>query len=45
MLQYWIWFAENQELNIPQKQLLLEHFSDPEEIYYARAEELSDDRE
>lgn len=45
MLQYWIWFAENQELNIPQKQLLLEHFSDPEEIYYAKVHQLEDDRE
>lgn len=45
MLQYWIWFAENQELNIPQKQLLLEHFSDPEEIFYALADALPDDRE
>lgn len=45
MLQYWIWFAENQELNIPPKQLLLEHFSDPEEIFYALADALPDDRE
>lgn len=40
MLIYWIWFAELKKLNIQQKQWLLEHFRDPEDIYHASEEAL-----
>lgn len=40
MLQYWIWFAEQKELGGIQKRLLLEHFSDAEDIYRASGEML-----
>ena len=40
MLLYWIWFAELKKLSVPQKQWLLEHFHDPEDIYLAREEAL-----
>lgn len=35
MLVHWIWFAALQGLSSRQKLQLLEHFSDPEELYYA----------
>lgn len=41
MLLYWIWFAVLKELSAMQKRLLLEHFSDPEEIYCAQEPALS----
>lgn len=41
MLLYWIWFAMLKELSGTQKRLLLEHFSDPEEIYCASEAVLS----
>lgn len=34
MLIYWIWFAELTGLTCAQKQQLLQHFRDPEEIYH-----------
>lgn len=33
---YWIWFAQLKGLSLWQKQQLLEHFYDPEEIYHAQ---------
>ena len=33
MLLYWIWFAQLNKITAVQKQLLLQHFTDPEEIY------------
>lgn len=35
MLIYWIWFAELNGLSCAQKQLLLQYFRDPEEIYHS----------
>lgn len=35
MLLYWIWFAQLKGLTCQQKHLLLQHFRDPEEIYYS----------
>lgn len=35
MLVYWIWFAQLKGLTGIQKQRLLEHFHDPEEIYHS----------
>ncbi len=43
MLQYWIWFAENQDLELSEKRQLLEYFSDPEDICYAKGESLEED--
>lgn len=34
MLLFWIWFAELPHLSTAQKYQLLQHFSDPEEIYF-----------
>lgn len=34
MLQHWIWYAELGKLSCAQKQMLLQHFHDPEELYY-----------
>lgn len=39
MLVHWIWFAALQGISLKQKLQLLEHFSDPEELYYADMEE------
>lgn len=39
MLAHWIWFAE-QKLTDHWKEVLLQHFSDPEDIYCAQREEL-----
>ncbi len=33
---YWLWFAMLPGLSLGQKQALLEHFSDPEEIYHTQ---------
>lgn len=35
MLIYWIWFAELPRISLRQKHQLLQHFSDPEEIYHS----------
>lgn len=35
MLIYWIWFAELTHISLAQKHQLLQHFSDPEEIYHS----------
>ena len=45
MLQYWIWFARHSGLSGLQKRLLLEHFPDPEDIYYAKEDKLPEGRE
>lgn len=34
MLLYWIWLAELKDITLLQKQRLLEHFHDPEELYH-----------
>ena len=34
MILYWIWFAELKDITLLQKQRLLEHFHDPEELYH-----------
>ena len=41
MLLYWIWFAQLNKLSTAQKNLLLQHFHDPEEIYHCRLSALS----
>ena len=41
MLLYWIWFAQLNKLSTVQKNLLLQHFHDPEEIYHCRAATLA----
>lgn len=40
MLIHWIWLAERPTLSCRMKWELLQHFSDPEEIYYADADAL-----
>ena len=35
MLLYWIWFAQMSKVSAHMKQVLLQHFRDPEDIYYA----------
>ena len=35
MLLYWIWFAELRNISLQQKQRLLTHFQDPEELYHS----------
>ena len=37
MLIHWIWYATLSQLSLRQKVGLLEHFSDPEEIFYAQS--------
>ena len=37
MLVHWIWFAHRPGLTDRMKLTLLEHFQDPEEIYFAEA--------
>ena len=37
MLVHWIWLAHRPKLSDWSKRMLLEHFRDPEEIYYADA--------
>ena len=41
MLEHWIWFAQLNKLSNAKKQMLLQHFSDPEDIYNCKAEEFS----
>ena len=41
MLEHWIWFADLQGISLGQKLQLLQRFSDPEELYYADLEEVS----
>ncbi len=38
MLKHWIWLAHRPGLNDRMKALLLQHFRDPEDIYYADSE-------
>jgi len=38
MLLYWIWYAQLGNLSLHIKQQLLEHFRDPEEIYFSESE-------
>ncbi len=35
MLQHWIWYAQLEGMTLPEKQALLQHFTDPEDIYCA----------
>ena len=42
MLVYWIWYATLPELKNGEKAALLQHFRDPEDIYFASAEALSE---
>ena len=41
MLLYWIWFAQLQKVPDQIKWMLLQHFQDPEEIYYAESSAFS----
>lgn len=49
MLLYWIWFAQLKKLTCAQKQMLLQYFRDPEELYHsdrsalAKAEDITED--
>ena len=38
MLEYWIWFSQLGKLSDRSKRLLMQHYHDPEEIYYAEAD-------
>ena len=38
MLLHWIWFAQCSHVSAHTKQLLLQHFRDPEDIFYAQKE-------
>ena len=38
MMLYWIWLAELPNVQLSQKHILLQYFSDPEELYHAAAE-------
>lgn len=42
MLLYWIWFAQLQKVSDQMKWTLLQHFQDPEEIYYAESGAFAD---
>jgi len=35
MLLHWIWFAHRPGINDRMKAVLLQHFQDPEDIYFA----------
>ena len=35
MLQHWIWFAQCEHISCHTKQMLLQHFHDPEDIFHA----------
>ena len=39
MRLYWIWFAHHPELNDGERARLMEHFRDPEEIFFAQGRE------
>lgn len=41
MLVHWIWFAHRPDLTDRMKLQLLQHFQDPEEIYFAKEEDLA----
>lgn len=41
MLLYWIWFAQLKGIPVWLKAVLLQHFHDPEEIYFSKAEAFS----
>lgn len=41
MLLYWIWFAQLSGIPLWAKMMLLQHFSDPEEIYFAKPDAFS----
>lgn len=41
MLVHWIWFSHRPKLTDYSKQMLLRHFQDPEEIYYAESSDYS----
>lgn len=41
MLLHWLWLSALDKITPRQKGLLLQHFSDPEEIYYARDKRLA----
>ncbi len=41
MLVYWIWLSQLPELSMRQKAMLLQRFSDPEDLYHAEPEALS----
>lgn len=45
MLQNWIWLAQHDAVSGTDKRLLLEHFSDADEIYHARSDCLAEDQE
>ena len=45
MLLYWIWYAQRSKVSAHQKQMLLQHFRDPEDIYYADEPAFADIRE
>ena len=40
MLKYWLWLTTAPALSNRAKLLLLEHFSSPEDVYYAQTDEL-----
>ena len=40
MLVHWIWFSRIPEQFHKEKQILLQHFHDPEELYYCREKAL-----
>ena len=40
MLLYWVWFAEHPVLTTRQKNILLQHFADAEEIFFAEGDKL-----
>lgn len=42
MLVYWIWYATLPDLKDGEKAALLQHFRDPEDIYFASAETLAE---
>ena len=42
MLEHWIWFAQLNKLSNAKKQMLLQHFSDPEDIYNCSLTEFAD---
>lgn len=41
MLNHWVWFAELTGISLAQKLQMLEHFRDPEDLYYADPDKLS----
>lgn len=39
-LKFWVWLTEQNRLGGPARQVLLEHFGSPEEVYYAELGDL-----